>query len=358
MSFSRRVFLGVAGLGLVACGDDSVATVDELAVLKDLADIVARPSYATLKTASDAFKSAVEALVASASEATLTAAQAAWKETQRTWNQTRSFAFGPAKDIEGNIRWKLGCDVDSVEETITAGPPFEPSSLGTSRKGLPALEYLLFDPEGGNAAIVEKLVGDADRLSFVGALAAALATQIDALVTAWDAHAGELATAGEGSEVFKSPKDAMDAVYNQMLYVADLAIAQIKDPLLGSKGTGGLSPALEEARLSDNTLSDTFAQLASVTSVFEGSYGDGSGLGLTALLRDRSPDLDDQLRSALAAAKESLEAIPPPLRTALAGDLGVLNTTLERLRDVKKLLTADIATALGVTISFSDMDGD
>jgi len=143
-----------------------------------------------------------------------------------------------------------------------------------------------------------------------------------------------------------------------MLYVADLAIAQIKDPLLGSKGTGGLSPALEEARLSDNTLSDTFAQLASVTSVFEGSYGDGSGLGLTALLRDRSPDLDDQLRSALAAAKESLEAIPPPLRTALAGDLGVLNTTLERLRDVKKLLTADIATALGVTISFSDMDGD
>jgi predicted lipoprotein len=360
---SRRSLLSAcpllaAGLGLYACGDDSVATVDETAVLKDLADIVARPSYAALKAASDGFKVAADAFVASPSEATIGAAQENWKATMTSWNQTRTFAFGPAKDIEPNIRWHLGADVDPIEETITAGPPFDAAALGTSRKGLPALEYLLFDPEGGNAAILEKFSASADRVAFAGALAADLSAQIDALVSAWDAHATELASAGVGSEIYKAPKDGMDALYNQLLYVADLAIAQIKDPLLGSKGTGGLSPELEEARLSDNTLADTLAQIAAVSSAFEGSYGDGTGLGISALVKDRSPELDDELRSAIAAAKAAVEAIPPPLREALEGDLGVLNTAFESLREVKRLLNSDVATALGVTISFSDMDGD
>jgi len=78
-----------------------------------------------------------------------------------------------------------------------------------------------------------------------------------------------------------------------------------------------------------------------LSSFYEGTYGDGSGLGVAALLNDRS-----------------LEAIPPPLRVALEGNVGVLETAIERLRDVKRLLNSDVASAVGVTISFSDMDGD
>lgn len=360
--FSRRALLGgacpllVFGLGLYACADDSVATVDETAVLKDIAEIVAKPSYAALKTASDELKVALDALVAGPSEDLLGAAQKKWKATMTSWNQSRTFAFGPAKDSEPDIRWHLGADPEAIEESITAGSPFDIGALGTSRKGLPALEYLLFDLAGGNAAILEKFSASADRVTFVGALAADLSAEIDALVSAWDDHANELASAGDGSTVYKSPKDAMDALYNQLIYVADLGIAQIKAPLLGS--TGALSPELEEARLSDNTLPDTFAQVAAITSVYEGSYADVSGLGVSALVKDRSPELDDQVRSAIAAAKSALEAIPPPLREALLGDVSVLQDAVDKLREVKRLLNSDVASALGVTISFSDMDGD
>ena len=359
---SRRALLGGAlplsavGLGLYACGDDSVATVDETAVLKDIAEIVARPSYATLKAASDSLQSALDAFVASPSEATLGPARENWKATMTAWNQTRTFAFGPAKDIEPNIRWHLGADPEAIDASIAAGSPFDIEALGASQKGLPALEYLLFDPEGGQDAILEKFSGSAERVAFAGALAADLDEKIAALVSAWDDHASELASAGEGSEAYKAPKDAMDALYNQLIYVSDLAIAQIKAPLVGS--TGSPSPELEEARLSDNTLPDTFAQIAAITSVYEGRYGEGSGLGVTALVRDRSPELDDQVRTAIADAKAALEAIPPPLREALQGDVTVLETAVEKLREVKRLLSSDVASALGVTISFSDMDGD
>lgn len=359
---SRRALLGGAcpllavGLGLYACGDDSVATVDETAVLKDIAEIVAKPSYAALKTASDELRVALDALVAGPSDDLLGAAQKKWKATLTSWNQSRTFAFGPAKDIEPSIRWHLGADPEAIEESIAAGPPFDIGALGTSRKGLPALEYLLFDLDGGNAAILEKFSGSADRVAFVGALAADLGAEIAALVSAWDEFASELASAGDGSTVYKSPKDAMDALYNQLIYVADLAIAQIKAPLLGS--TGSVSPELEEARLSDNTLPDTLAHVAAMTSVYEGSYADDSGLGVSALVKDRSPELDDQVRNAIRAAKSALEAIPPPLREALLGDPSVLQDAVDKLREVKRLLSSDVASALGVTISFSDMDGD
>jgi len=39
----------------------------------------------------------------------------------------------------------------------------------------------------------------------------------------------------------RSAKDALDALFNQLVYVADLAIAQIMSPLVGS--TGALSPS-------------------------------------------------------------------------------------------------------------------
>jgi predicted lipoprotein len=46
------------------------------------------------------------------------------------------------------------------------------------------------------------------------------------------------------------------------------------------------------------------------------------------------------------------------LRTALESEAELLAKAVEALRSVKQLLASDLATALGVTISFSDMDGD
>jgi uncharacterized protein len=362
---SRRSLLAsvlptiAVGAGLYACGDDSVAVTSETAVLKDIADNVARPTYATLKAASDDFKVALDALVAGPSESTLGAAQEKFRVTLAAWNSSVTFAFGPADNKGGGIRWHLGADPEPIEEEIAGGGPFDASKLGTSRRGLPALEYLIFDLDGGNAAILEKFSASADRVAYVGALAAGLSAEIDAVVSAWDTHATELATAGEGSSLYKAPKDGMDALYNQVLFAADLAIAYVKNPLLGSKGTGGLSPELEEARLSDNTITDTFALVAAVSAVFEGTYGEGSGLGLTTLLRERSPELDDGLRKVIADAESAVEAIAPPLREALmADDVSVIQTAFEKVREIKRYLNADVATALGVTISFSDMDGD
>jgi uncharacterized protein len=349
--------LACSGALIPACSD-TAAAIDEAAILKDLSENVAKPLYRALSIVSAAMKKSVAAFAKAPSASGLGDAQKDWKATATAWNRTRAFAFGPAKDIEPSIRWKNGCDVAAVEANITAGKT-DVMKLGTAEKGLPTLEFLLFDTAGGNDAILAKFndaASGAARIAYLGSASEALATDIDSLVGAWDAHAGELATAGNGSTVYKSPKDGMDALVNQVLYAADVAINQINVPFAK---TGKVAPELEEARLSDNTLIHTEALLLSVRATFDGAFEDNDGFGLADLIRDRSADLGSVFAKALEAAETSVKAIPPPLRLALEkGDTAKLGPAVAAIREVKSLLASDIASALGVTISFSDMDGD
>lgn len=342
-------------VGLSSCDDESTAAVDEQKVLADIAALLAKPMYAELEAAVVALEEATTALTGAPSASLLETAQDAWRAAQLAWYRARVFGFGPAKAVEANIRWALGCEPDKVEATIVEGAPFDPPKLGTSRKGLPALEYLLFDLQGAEP-IVEKLTAEENRRAFLDALAKDLKEEVGKLVVAWNAHAEELGTAGAGSSVYKAPKDAMDDLFNQVIYAADLAIAQIGDPM--GVNTDIPSPELEEARLSDNTIDDTLALLDGVDAVYLGDLGDSAGLGIADLVLERSAALDGEVTQAIAAARKAVKDISPPLRTALDGDQAVLLAAVEALRALKRVLTADVSTALGVTVSFSDMDGD
>lgn len=348
----------LCGSLIASCDDGGTSVgVEESKVLADWSQNVVGPLYASLGADVTALAAALDGLPATGvTVAQVEAAQTAWRAAQLSWDRARVVGFGPAKTVEANIRWNLGAEPSKIEETITAGPPFDPPTLGVTRKGLPALEYLLFEPAGGASAIQTKLAASGDRVAFLKALGANLKSEVDALVTAFAAHATELANAGAGSTVYKSPKDAVDVVYNQALYASDLAISIVATPIGGD--TGPIAPDLEESRFSDNSLADCKAILDGVNAFFEGDLGGGAGLGLTDMLAERSPALDDQVRSSIAAAYAAVAAIPAPLRTALQGDRAVLDAALAALRGLKRVLTADVSTALGVTVSFSDMDGD
>ena len=356
MSIHRRELLLAGACMMVACADDAATKVDELRVLHDLAEIVIKPSFGHLAETAAALKEAGTTLAAEATADSLALAQAAWRETQSAWNEARVFGFGPTKEVEANIRWSKGCEPEAVEQVIALGPPFNPTSLGATRKGLPALEYLLFDVQAGNEAVLAALLASENRRSFLVTLVNDLAVEINNLVIAFAKHAEALATAGVESDVYKSPKDALDALFNQMIYAADLAIQTIATPL--GINTGVLSPELEESRRSDNTLQDTLSLLAGVAAVYRGDYADLQGLGVGDLINDRSPSLDSDFQAVLDNAVEYVSTVPGPLRTALENEVELLAETVEALRKVKRLLASDLATALGVTISFSDMDGD
>lgn len=352
--------LAASARWMVGCSDGTdPGEFDQSAMLRQLADNVMAPTLEELAVRTAALSTALDALAEGPADATLDAARNAWKAARSTWKQTQAFAFGPAEKLEPSIDW-WPADGAAIDEYIAEGGPFDVSKFGANKKGFMALEYLLFDNAAGDTEILERLVGTASELA--AALGADLAAQTAALWETWDPTRGGYAdaygNAGPESEFYKSPKDALDIVVNQMIFMADTAAnRQVADPL-GLKTGGTVMPELEESRRSDNSLVDLEDRIRGIDAVWEGRYGEVDGLGLVDMVKSRSEPLVGEVRSTIDAAYAAIDALSQTLRLSLTLEPDKVEALFEAIIEIKRVFGSDLVTVLGVTLTFNDNDGD
>lgn len=356
----------VAGGGaahfLTACDEGpDPGEFDENAMLRQIADNVMLPVLVDFDTSAGALEAAVSAFADGPTEATLATAREAWLAARAVWKQSQAFAFGPVKgDLSAAIDWVA--DPAAIDDVVATGGPFDSASvdkLGTNRKGMMALEYLLFDPEASDADVVARLEGNG--AAFARALGQNLAAKATTLREAWDPSSGayvdEFGNAGTTSDLYKSPKDALDALVNEILFLADTAANLIAAPL-GLKTGGTPAPELEESRLSDSSLADVENRVRGIDAIWEGRFGDLDGLGLSDMAGSRSEALVSDVRNAIDKSFEALEAVPVAMTAALTEAPAELEAAFNAVIALKQIIGSDVVTVLGVTLTFNDNDGD
>jgi predicted lipoprotein len=363
-------FVLAASIAFVGCSspvDDDTA---QRAVIRDLANVVMYPWQGELAVQAQTVKTTIAAFCDAPTEANLNAAQTAWRATRVPLKHVEMLRFGPIEDL------RIGSAIDfwpvrteSIEMALANAP--DPitveyiASLGTSTKGMPALEYLMFDPSGGNAAILVSL-GGADavatrRCAYARALGEAFANDTATLEAAWSPAGGkfvdQVANAGTGSTTFTSGQNAIARVVN--LLNASLQVTN--ENKLGSPlglNTGSPDPLLVESRFSDHSIEDLLENLHGVEDVYFGRHGDKSGQGLTVLVSARSAAIDTAVKQALTEAQSKVSAIPPPLRVSVTADSASVTATHAAIRALRIRLSTDVASVLGVSILLNDSDGD
>lgn len=343
---------------------------DERPMLRHQADAVALPAMRALAAESTALSTATAALEAAPTEATLAEAQAAWRRARAAWMHTSVFAFGPAKALESRIDWpadasKLDAIVADDRELDAAAV----ASLGASERGLGAIEVLLFAAGDADdvADVLAAIEATPRRAELARALSADVAAASAELDQAWEpgggGYADELATAGEGSASYPARKDGTDAIVNETIFVTEIVLDAIATPL-GLRHDGVPQPDLVHSPRADASIDDALAQLDAVGATYLGGWGDGGGPvaaegGLSDLVVARgSADLDADVRDALVRARAAVTAIPAPLRSAVTDDPAAVQRAYDEVRELKRLLASDVATAVGTTLGFSDNDGD
>ncbi|MDI1483487.1 imelysin family protein [Polyangium sp. y55x31] len=354
-----------------SCETPTADDTAQRAVMHDLAYEVMLPIYDELEKEALPLPPAVAAFCDAPTEDTLKAAQAAWRAARVPWKHAEAFRFGPVEDLRiGSAIDFWPARPDSIESAITAAP--EPvtaahiASLGVSTKGLPALEYLLFDPAGGNAAILASL-GSADatgkkRCAYARALAETIAADVTTAQEAWSLEGGafvdQVAKAGSGSTLFLTGQDGIARVVNLLVFAMQaVAENRVSGPLGAVSGVGP-DPTIVESRFSDNSIEDLLGTLRGVEDVYLGRHGDRSGRGITELVAARSPAIDSSVRKAFTDAAAAVSAIPAPLRTAITNDPAAVTKAHDALRVLRRLLSTDVASVLGVSVTLSDNDGD
>lgn len=341
---------------------------DRNAAVASIVDNVILPTLLETVAKADALRAAAEALEAAPDQATLDAAQQAWREARAPWRRCDAFRFGPLVDLglAGAIDWSP-TKPESIDEIIAGAETLDAGVVekkGSGVKGFMALEYLLFDNSGDApilAALTDETTGARRRL-LLRLLADNLHQKLSTVSAGWARtqgnYADTLAKPGESSLVYPTTKTAVDEVVSQLVFQAEVVHRDKIGKPFGKQSGGEPLPDTEESWRSDNSLADIESTLRGVENVYQGRSEGHDGQGIADIVAFESVDANAAVEAAFAAAFTAAAAVPPPLRTAFTGSPAAVEEAYGRARELKRALGTEVVTVLGVTLGFSDADGD
>lgn len=364
----RRLGAALMGLLLVAAaacsgGDDDdggagadegsgvEVPVDEL--LANLGTSVIVPAYADLVTSLDELVAALDGWCAAPGPDGLDAARTAWATAADAWQRTRPVGVGPAMDRRLMSSVWYPARPEDVAEVLAGTEPITPESLdagSATTRGLAAVEILLFGPDADGATGADQ----ARRCAYAAAATTLAAGAAREVAGDWTGSA----TAPPYVDVLMAgidgdPQASLAALVNEIAH----ALQTIDD-----QGLRGIAlaespddvPETQRDGPAGHRVADLRALLATIQAVVEGPTGDD---GLSALVASRSVATGERLDQALAAAVDTVGALPDSIPATLDAP-DDLAAAAEDAGELKVVVSTEVASVLGITIGFSDADGD
>jgi predicted lipoprotein len=384
-----RAMITLAAL-LGACGDDggpgptpvidaSADTFDRKAVLANIGENVVIPVHETFVARVTDMATAIDAHCAglgTAGEASLrAAAQDAWKQSMSAWQLAEMMQFGPVSMNEGALRdviysWPVvsTCAVDqdaNLHRTDPAG--YDITTRLTNRRGLPALEHLLFSDELAHSCPPQAAPAGWDELSeedrksarcaFAQVAVADLAAQARSLLDAWRPGAGDYLAAFASASAFASAQAGLNVVSDAMFYLdtetKDMKLAQPAGIAVNVCNTMGQPCADElESPRARHSKENVLANLRGFQMLFLGQGPGGvDGAGFDDFLRSVDAGaLADQMAAALVTAIAAVEAIPGSMEDALQSDYQAVAGAHAGVKGVTDILKSQFLTVLGLDL--------
>lgn len=361
-SFERLVSFSLLAAALtigVSCSDDAEpakelpAQMKRADVAKNLARSVALPQIRRCADNLAMLSQEVEAWRDDPSDELRAKAQEAWEVAYLSWQRCEVLQLGPAGTMDATVggeglRFEVytypqlsECFVDQELVTEEWRGLDSYIDLASSKRGLGALEYLLFYAGLDNQCSDQNVInsnGTWDEISeetltqrraeYAAFLATGAAAAAESVASAWETEGGgfveELATAGSGSQRFSSAQQALNEFSNAMVYfekeVKDMKLASP----LGVSTTSNFSdcdadacPELRESRWANLSLAAISENLAQFEELYFGAEGDG----FDDLLREiGAAEVADEMEDHLRTARVAFDAIDGALVDALVND--------------------------------------
>lgn len=356
-----------AGL-LLGCAPVPLSDGERRVALGTATEQVILPTYTELSARTAELASLLDELANTPQDADLAAIRQAYLDARTPFEEAEAFGFGPATDLHSAAgidqspidAAKIDADLASDAELTLA----HMRGLGANKRGLHAVEYLLFPEDDAEleAALLADDVAGERRRQFASLSAAIVATNAEALRQAWDpengGYARQFAEPGGPASVSRGVQEGLDTLLNEAVVLSEL-VANVKlgNPLGATTG-GRVDPAAQESERAGASVTDMLSNLRGVRNVYFGSRDGSIGVSLSGLVRAKSPSVDLRARTALADAEAALLAIPAPLTDALLESPETVTVAYDAVKVVKHVLATEVLSTLGASLKFSDNDGD
>jgi len=352
-------------LFLVSCGENTpeIKSLDREVVLQNIGENVIIPFHQDFQKECQKLYEVSEVFQNNPSENQLLEAQNQWKVTQATWKKCEIFEFGTARDLfmHNKIgKWKT--NTGFIERNLNGSETLDANFVqnsGSTSKGLPAIEFLLFGEISSDStqkqleSFTTTPIAERKR-QYLTAMTTDLLKQSTELQQVWQ---NEIPTFQSKTE--NGIQGSLNVLVNaQISLLEEVVNSKLGKPL--GKDNGGIpTPERAEAFRSKFSLDLIQANLEGVQASFQGT----EDMGLSQLQELRNykqngellyENIDNQFNMCFA----EFEKLQKPLSEMVIAEPEKLEDFYIATRDLLILFKVDLASALSITVTFNDNDGD
>ena len=343
---------------VVGCGSSAP---DEGQVLISLTDTVIVPGYEATAAASGDLRQTLEALCASPSADVLSTAQQSWRDARAPLMRSEATWFGPVADrrSEGLIAWPQ-TDPERIEAMLVNNPATTEddvrNGLASTQRGLGAIEYLLFAPD----ALDLLSEPSSNRCGYLIALGLVTESEANSILEAWtkgedgdDPYSGYFT--GRSSSSLITGQAVAELVRTQVFLIRTLVDMRLAAALGLREGGPDLS-AIPGGN-GYNALDDLRNGVLGMRDMYLGAEG-SEGHGISDVVKGLSGDTDQRMRENFENSLQAIDAVEGPLRVAVSERQAQVQEVHDRLAELQRTLSTEVVSLLGVSVGFSDTDGD
>jgi predicted lipoprotein len=403
---SKLTLLSVSipfALFLSACGEGSSSSsgadfnqtsntstsFNQLALIESLSDNVIAPTYQAFLVQSEQQSQAIaqyclqetqlgnaNATIEQVQQQKVIAKQS-WRDAMNIWQQAEMMQIGPLSNNDSQLRNKIyswpsvndytcGVDLDVTffKQGVVNGAPYDISLRLASRKGLTALEYLLFNDNVNHSCLASSGPESWDnqteqyrkiaRCEFASEVAVDVNNNAQLLVDAWQGAQGygeKLKQAGTTGSEFDTEHQAVNLISDALFYL-DLFTkdGKIAEPLglLNNECGSQACPEIVESALSANSLNNIINNLLGFEKFLN---GDNKGIGFIDYLVDvGDQDTANSLTANVQQAISATQAYEFSLGETLTTAPEQVEQTHDQVKAITDQLKADFITSLALEL--------
>lgn len=354
MNTFKKITIAVfLALLLMSC---SGSNFDRSLILENITNNLIIPTYEDFSLTTESLYSASLTFTEHPSPEALAELKSAWEQSIKTWKRAEVYNFGPVESlvlVTAIDRWPTS--ERGIEQTIEQydGSDDYLIRIGSNRKGLPAIEYLLFHAD--ESVILDEFSNE-DRKAYLNLLTGALTEHSSAILEEWNSGYAEEFMSKTGNQA----DSGITLLANELGYILQkVRMEKIEIPF-GAQTEGTPRLQMLESVYANISKELIRENLISAQQTFNGGQGSGFDDYISALgIEDKNGELlSEAINQEYEHAYRILGSVDGPLEDAILYQKSTVQELIESINQLYIYTKIDMISQLGILTVFSDNDGD
>jgi predicted lipoprotein len=329
-------------------------SVDRKALLTQWADSLVKPGYQRFNDKLALLKTKTTAFTATPTTATLLDARQAWQAAYLEWQKVELYEFGPAESVSLRNHFNIyPADAAGINRNISTGTYDFEVATAIPQQGFPALDYLLNGLATGDAAIVQQYVASANHRRYLTDVVAKMDQTFGTVYSQWNGSYRDTFVNNSGTDASSSLSRVINAY--SLYFERYLRAGKVGIPAGTMSG---------EAYYLKGTLPLQLATTAHATvqQFFNGRAGRPSLKSYLDALGAKDSRTGQSLTSIIntqfGVSFQQLSSLGPDLFTTITARNADAVASYNEMQKAVRLIKVDMTSALGITVTYVDNDGD